>query len=173
MEDPTVQVKFSEYQKLREDLKQQQARIYELEKEVADTKLADTSGTTKLLHDAFHNALKIVQFAVGNLAPETVVGWPHADLIAVAAAIEKIPGMDTHIKEVPIAWREFAQLAVGFEEQRKQRKATQVVTMATAADFGPQTAEAAAVHAAYDQHRRAEGVTPGAAPGITPPSTDH
>ena len=169
MEDPTVQVKFSEYRKLREDLKQQQARIYELEKEVVAAKLADGSGVTQELHAAFHGALKIVQFAVGNLSPETVAGWPHKDLVTVADAIEKIPGMDIHIKEVPGAWREFAQLAVGFEEYRKQRRATQVVTMATAEDFGPKTAEAAVVHAAYDQNRKAAGEPTGPAPGITPP----
>ena len=149
MEDPTVSLKYSEYQKLRDDLKQTQSRVYELEKDLASAQLADNSGTTQQLHDAFHEALKIVQFAVGNLAPETVVGWPHKALVAVADAIEKIPGVDLHISEVPPEWRNFARNAAGFEEFRKRRDATRVVTVATVADFGPKTPEAAAAHAAY------------------------
>lgn len=172
MKDPTVQLKFSEYQSLLEEVKTQQSRIYELERQLAGAQLADVSGTTKQIHDALHNALKIVQFAVGNLAPEIVAGWPHRALADVANAIDTLPAMDTHIKEVPNDWREFARLAAGFEELRKQRKATQVVTAAVAADFGPKTPEATAAHVEYDAHRRAAGVEPGPAPFNAPPRGD-
>jgi hypothetical protein len=164
MEDPVVQVKFSEYQKLREEVKTQQTRIYELEKQVSAAQLDDVSGTTKQLHEALHEALKIVQYAVGNLAPETVAGWPHQALINIADAIEKLPAMDAHIKEVPNDWREFAKLAAAFEAQRAERRKTQVVTMATAADFGPKTPDAEAAHVEYDKRRAAAGVEPGPAP---------
>lgn len=148
MEDPVVNVKYSEYSKMREEARTQQARIYELEKELAEAKVADNSGTTKLLHEALHEALKVVQFAVGNLAPETVSGWPHKALVAVADAVDKLPAIDQHIAEVPSEWRNFARTAANYEEYRRQRDANKVVTMATAADFGPKTPEAAAVHAA-------------------------
>lgn len=168
MEDPTVSVKFSEYSKMRDELKTQQNRIYELERDLAAAQLADVTGTTKRLHETLHNALKIVQFAVGNLAPETVAGWPHEDLTVIANAIEKLPNMDIHIKEVPHVWREFAAIAAAFEEQRKERKRTQVVTMATAADFGPKTPDAAAAHVEYDKRRAAAGIETGPAPMNAP-----
>jgi hypothetical protein len=139
MEDPTVNVKYSEYQKLRD----------ELEAQVTSGQLADPTGTTKLLHDGFHAAIKVVQFAVGNLAPETVAGWPHEALVEIADAIDKIPGMDQHVKELPPELRHFAKLTAGYETYRKERDKSRVVTVATAEDFGPKTAEAAAVHASH------------------------
>lgn len=149
MEEPTVSVKYSEYQKMRDDLKQLQGRVYELEKQVTDGRLADPTGTTKLLHDGFHAAIKVVQFAVGNLSPETVVGWPHEALVTVADTIEKTPGMGPHVEELPPELRHFAKLAGGYEAFRKERDKNRVVTIATAEDFGPKTAEAAAVHASH------------------------
>ena len=147
--EPTVTVKLSDFDRLRDELKQAQTRGYELEKQLTAARLADGSGTTQLLHDAFHSAIKVVQFAVGNLDPQTVVGWPHKALAEVAAAIEKIPGVDIHVREMPDELRHFARLAAGYEEFRKERDKHKVVVPATAADFGPQTPEAAAVHAAY------------------------
>lgn len=148
-DEPTVTVKYSVYHKLREDLRETQNRVYVVEKELAAAQLNDGSGAAQLLHGAFHEAIKVVQFAVGNLAPETVAGWPHKALVAIADAIEKIPGIDVHVREMPSELRHFAKLAAGYEEYRKQRDANRVVTAATAADFGPKTPEAAAVHAAH------------------------
>jgi len=148
-DEPTVNVKYSVFNKLREDQRTTQNRVYELEKELAAAKLTDGSGAAQLLHDAFHEAIKVVQFAVGNLAPETVAGWPYKALFAIADAIEKIPGVDVHVREMPAELRHFAKLCAGYEEYRKQRDANRVVTAATAADFGPKTPEAAVVHAVH------------------------
>lgn len=146
--EPTVTVPLSMYDKLREELKQLQGKNYELEKQVTAAKLGD-SDVAQQLHAAFHDAMKIVQFAVGNLDPATVAGWPHEALVAVAAAIEKIPGVDRHISELPEELRAFAGVAKGLEEYRRERDKNKVVVPATAEDFGPKTPEAAAVHAAY------------------------
>jgi hypothetical protein len=148
-DEPTVSVKYSQYTKLREDQRAQQQRIYDLEKQLAEAQLGnDGSGAAKLLHEAFHEAIKVVQFAVGNLAPETVAGWPHEALVKIADAIEKIPGIDRHVGELPPELRYFAKLAAGYEEHRKQR-AQRAAIAATAEDFGPKTAEATAVHATH------------------------
>ena len=149
--EPTVTVKLSDYDKLRDQLRDAQGKHHELEKQLVAAKLvdADGSGVAKQLYDGFHAAIKIVQFAVGNLDPQAVRGWPYTALIEVADAIEKIPGIDRHVSELPGELRYTAQLAAGYEEYRKERDKTRIVVPATAADFGPQTSEAAAVHAAY------------------------
>src|SRR3990172_4378562 len=147
--EPTVTVKLSDYDRLRDQLRDMQNRVYALEKQLAAAQIADPSGVGQLLHDAFHAAIKIVQFAVGNLDPQTVAGWPHKALAEVADAIEKIPGIDRHVSELPEELRAVARTAAGWEEYRKERDKNRVVVPATAADFGPQTPEAAAVHAAY------------------------
>jgi hypothetical protein len=159
MDEPTVSVKYSDYNKLREDLRATQTENYELKTKLAAAQLGDAT-VAKSLFDAFHSAIKVVQFAVGNLEPSTVAGWPHSALVAIADAIEKIPGIDPHVAEMPSELRYFAGLAASLEEMRKERDKHKVVTMATAADIGPKTPEAAAVHAAYDAQRTAQAETP-------------
>lgn len=166
-DDPTVTVKYSDYTKLREDLRETSSRILVLEQEVAAAKLGDPAGVTKQLHDAFHEAFKIVQFAVGNLPPETITGWPHEALVAVAKAIEIIPGIDIHVREVPAELRHFARQAAALEEDRKQRKANRVVVRASPEDFGPKTAEAVIVHAAYAAARGQGATTEDGASKVT------
>jgi hypothetical protein len=147
MPDPVVSVPLSQYDKLRTAVRDTQARVYELEEQLTAAQLADNSGTTKLLLDTFHATMRVVQFAVGNLEPTTIAGWPHQALVEIADALEKIPGVDRHIGEMVLPLREFAKRAAGYEAFRKERDANRVVTMAGAADFGPKTPEAAAVHA--------------------------
>lgn len=146
---PTVSVAFNTYAKLQDDLKAFQNRIYELEKAVTEAQLTDKAGIVQQLHKAFHEAIKVVQFAVGNLDPQTVAGWPHAALAKIADAIEQLPGIDRHVSEMPEELRAFARLAASYEEFRKARDANRVVVAASASDFGPQTPEAKAVHEAY------------------------
>ncbi|MEX2716748.1 MAG: hypothetical protein Q6370_010645 [Candidatus Sigynarchaeota archaeon] len=148
MSEPSVTVPLSTYDKLRDELKQLQSKNYELEKQLDAAKLGDGNIAKQLL-DAFHATMKVVQFAVGNLDPATVAGWPYEALVAVAAAIETIPGIDRHIQELPDELRAFASVAKGLEEYRRERDKNKVVVPATAEDFGPKTPEAARVHAAY------------------------
>lgn len=166
-DDPTVTVKYSSYQKLRDDQRSLQEKVYELEKKLAAAQLNDASGATKILFDVFHETIKIVQFAVGNLAPETVAGWPHQALYAIADAIEQVPGVDQHVKELPNDLRHFAKLAAGYEAYRKERDKNRIVTIATAADFGPKTPEAAAAHAS--KHGEAPG-EPTVGTDVVPPT---
>lgn len=154
-DEPTVNVPLSTYDKLRDERKELQTKVYELEKQLAAVQLGDGE-VARQLHSAFHAAIKIVQFAVGNLDPSTVAGWPHEALAAVAAAIETIPGIDRHAAELPPELKHFAGVAKGYEEWRRERDKNKVVVPATAADFGPKTPEAMAVHAAYDAKRNAK-----------------
>jgi hypothetical protein len=147
--EPTVTVKLSDFDRLRDQLREAQNKNYTLEKQLHEALIADPSGVGKVLFDGFHAAIKIVQFAVGNLDPQATIGWPHRALVDVANAIEKIPGVDIHVSEMPGELRHTAQIAAGYEEYRKERDKNRVVMPATAADFGPQTPEAAAVHEAY------------------------
>lgn len=167
MDEPTVNVKYSDYNKLREDLRATQNKNYELEQKLAAAALGDDA-VAKLLHEAFHDTIKVVQFAVANLDPATVSGWPHEALAKIADAIEKIPGVDPHVAELPPELRAFAGIAAGLEAFRKERDKNKVVVPATAADFGPKTPEAAAVHAAYDAKRNAPAEDGNAADTSTP-----
>lgn len=144
--DPTITIQLSQFDKMREELRLTNERNQELTTQLATARLTDNSGVIQGFVGAFHQALKIVQFAVGNLSPETVAGWPHEALLQVATAIETLPGIDRHIAELPIELRSFAKNAAGYEAFRRERDARRVVVAASASDYGPQTAEAAFVH---------------------------
>ena len=149
-DDPTITIKLTAYEAMRDAGKAAHEEAMQFRKELDAARLtnADDSGMTKQLYDAFHQAMKIVQFAVGNLNPETIVGWPHEALTSVATALETIPGIERHLTELPDDLRRFAQHAAALEHFRKERDKFKVVVMASASDFGPKTPEAAAVHAA-------------------------
>lgn len=142
-----VEITLADLDKLEAAGKLQNARIVELERQLAEAKLADPTGVLKDLHAAFHDAMRIVQFAVANLEPTTVRGWPYEALAALAEAIDRIP-MDVYVKEMSQDLRDFASLAAGYEEFRRERDKIRPVTAALPSDFGPQTAEAAFVHQA-------------------------
>lgn len=148
MDEPTISLKLSEYDKLRQGTRLLEQECQRLGHELAEARLADPEGTLKAFHAAFHDTMAIVQFAVGNLAPETAAGWPHEALARVAAALAALPGVDRHLAEVAPELREFAKQAAGLEAWRRERDKNRVVTIATAADFGPQTDEARRIHEA-------------------------
>lgn len=153
----TVTVKLSDYDRLRDELREAQNKVYMLQTEVNAAKLGDPTGPTKLLFDAFHETIKVVQFAVGNLDPQTIAGWPHKALVAIADAIETIPGVDQHVAEMPGELRSFARSAAGHEERRRLHRLAHPPVPASAEDFGPQTEEAKRVHEATIQMKNGDG----------------
>lgn len=151
MDEPTLNIKLSDYDQLRNRERSMQEQIYQLEAQLTKAQLDDATGTLALTHAALLDALQIIQFAVGNLPSESVTGWPHEALVRVADAIEKLPGIGRHMREVPAEFRDFARMAAGLEAFRKERDKNRIVVAATAADFGPQTDEARLVHAAHSK----------------------
>jgi hypothetical protein len=147
MDEPTISLKLSDYDKMRTGQRALETRLRELEVELTAAQLADPSETLGHVHRAFLQAMQVVQFAVGNLPPESIVGWPHAALAHLAEAVNTLPGIGPHLKEIAPELREFARGAASLEAWRKERDKHRIVVPATAADFGPQTDEARAVHA--------------------------
>lgn len=146
MDEPTVTLKLTDYNKLRQNERDLQDRLMAAEAKLEQAQLADPAGTLKALHGAFIDAMQVTQFAVGNLPSESVAGWPHEALTRLADALDALPGIDRHLREITPELRDFARTAAGFEAWRKERDKNRVVVPASAADFGPQTDEARAVH---------------------------
>ena len=147
MDEPTISLKLSDYDKLRAGQRAVEARLIEMEAALTAAQLADPTQTLGRVHAAFLEAMRVVQFAVGNLPPESVVGWPHAALAHLAEAVDTLPGISLHLKEVVPELREFARGAASLEAWRTERDKHRVVVAATAADYGPQTDEARTIHA--------------------------
>jgi hypothetical protein len=146
-QEPTVSIPISQYDNLRDRIRDLNRELTETQKAVAAAKLSDPAGTIAAYQAAFAEAVAIVQYAVANLDPSTVAGWPYAALYKIANAIETLPGVNMHTKEVAPDMRLFADSARSYEEWRKERDAKKVVVPATGADFGPKTPAAAEAHA--------------------------
>ena len=159
---PTHTISLDDYDKLRKRAEAAEAHVNTLQADVEQAKFAvDVDGLTDKYAAAFKEAVKIVQFATGNLDPATVAGWPVESLRAVADAIKTLPKLDIYTREVASVFTDFARLATGYEELRKQRKLLQAPVMAGPADFGPQTPEARAIHSV---HRNGGAVAETSAP---------
>lgn len=95
---------------------------------------------------AFDQVLPVVQFAVGNLPPETIKGWPHEALDAVAQRYLQLSGQSLGRiteRELMVELRKFAAEAKGWETRRGPRLVgLHGQPHAGPEDFGPQTPEA-------------------------------
>jgi hypothetical protein len=156
--DAKVEISLSNLDDLRNDIRKAQARVADLEKQLVDAQLQDASGLVPKLVEALKSANTVVQFAVGNLDPTTVRGWPYEALRTIADTITAIPGLrdDADMRSLVEEYRNFAGVAAGLEEFRRKRDAERVVMPATAEDFGPKTAEAAFVHGAVQTQTQEE-----------------
>jgi hypothetical protein len=146
--DSKVEISLSALDELREGVRTSKEQIAQLQKALRTAQLEDKSGRIPELMRALHAAIEVVQFAVGNLDPTTVRGWPYEALRTLADVLEQTPGLqeDANMRSLAGELRHFAGVAASLEEFRKKRDAERVVVPASAADFGPKTAEAAFVH---------------------------
>lgn len=79
-------------------------RIKMLEENAAAAPPAPVDETAQA--NALLAALEVVKFAIGNLPPESVAGWPHTHLTNLAAALTE---MGTYAPELATTIRQFAR----------------------------------------------------------------
>ena len=148
-----VTISLGDLDALRAQIKAAEDRVQDLEELLADAKLSAKLGPdpefAKHTIEAFRVTIPIIQFAVSNMHPSTVRGWPYEALRDVSAYLEALPGADANDHALAHEFVEIAKLAQGYEEFRRQRDAQTVVLPASPADWGPQTEEAKAVHDAF------------------------
>jgi len=64
------------------------------------------------------DSLTVLKFAVANLPPEMIRGWPVAALRSVAAKIPSLPAFDTNDHDLCIELEAFARECDGMERRR-------------------------------------------------------
>lgn len=148
----TVTVPIDDFDALRN-------RITELELDLATVRLelGEMQATARAADDpsaldALRNlASNVIRFAVQNLPPEHVKGWPHADLKAFAAFVLNWPGSTDHDKELASELLLFADECAVLEAARPPLRGRPPGPPARPEDYGGQTEEAKAVVAARAQ----------------------
>jgi len=110
-------------------LQELQTKIVALEKEIADARrtidsgrLGDPESSARALSTTLTDSLAVVRFAVANLDPLTVRGWPYDELRRVGAAIATLPGVSDFVRELSNTLVEFANRAEGWEQARAEGK---------------------------------------------------
>jgi hypothetical protein len=81
--------------------------------------LGDDGADARRLAEALQHALKVVCFAVANLHPLTVRGWPYEALRALGQLAPHLPGVDESFRQV--AFGDWTILTREMEKWEKAR----------------------------------------------------
>lgn len=105
---PTVEMSLAELDELRNDTQAAYEKVAQLEAEIREIEMTDPSGRIKTLTDIVAAALPVIQFAIANLDPRTIKGWPITQLHEFGTLLEKMPGATALEKELAVEFRAFA-----------------------------------------------------------------
>jgi hypothetical protein len=143
--DEMAEIKMSleEYQELTGQRDEAERARGEMAKKLADAEMADPTGRVPELVECIRAGLAVVKFAVGNLAPETVRGWPYADLKRFAEGVAKLPGADAFTEGAAHEFQSFINGAREIEELRRARDEQRMNPPAQAPEPTPEPTEAA------------------------------
>jgi len=114
-----VTMSLQEYNDLLAQRDQARREYAELQEQIRTTASQDPA-TADLLK-CVKAAIPVITFAVGNLDPATVRGWPYGALKTFAVGLDCLPGADTCMKEYALDLRNFIYEARGVESERARR----------------------------------------------------
>jgi hypothetical protein len=107
----------TEWQELRNTIDALERDVAALRKRLAEARIG-ACGDNRRLFEALNHTIEIVRFAIANLEPRTVRGWPHESLSAFAALLPDLPGIDRSLAESAGDLTLFARGAREWEEAR-------------------------------------------------------
>lgn len=99
-----------------------------------ETPVRDADETTADLIAALDAALPIVQFAVGNLNPESVRGWPYDAVQQLSALIAHLFPENSDRQSLAVTLQQFAKEAVEVEALRIERLRVAHEVLSTSAE---------------------------------------
>ena len=120
LSEAKVTLTLGEVNKLQSDVRDANVRISELKSEVVEAKLGNHDGITRQYQEAFLDAMPIVRFAIGNLHPMTVRGWPFEKLLSITHHLRTLPGIDDDQEETSGDMKIFAQECERWEKARDE-----------------------------------------------------
>lgn len=130
--DAVVSIPLHALKDLERQIEKLTAENAQLGQDVVDAKLGGPDATARLLHDAFLDALPVISFAVANLPPLAVRGWPYAALRAVMQKVAIIPGAPVVYAEVKNDFILFAAECERWERARAEGKEREMFAEETA-----------------------------------------
>jgi len=127
MADATVTIDYVQFQDIQNKRAEAERRVAELEKEIAQLKMAPAAVEGGLVNVGrlvvlVRELMKVACFAVGNLPPEVTKNWPTTSLTTAANLLKELPDHSTADQELAIEWCSFAREAERFEQRRQMLK---------------------------------------------------
>ena len=117
----TVTLSIEAHDELRGKISTAYAEMADLRKQLAEAERSGDDERLEAVIEALEQAIPVIQFAVANLHPDTVKGWPHRELRAFANSLELLPGATPAHKELAQDLRVFAAGAESAEGHRQAR----------------------------------------------------
>jgi len=119
-----IEITLEDLDEMRSQIREASDRLVRAEKEKNEALAADPSGRVPQLLAVIEAALPIVQFAVENLEPTTVRGWPHKTLDKLGELLATVDGMSVIAREIAPELRVFAHEAELIELERAGKSGT-------------------------------------------------
>jgi hypothetical protein len=118
-----INMPLSEWQEMQSKLARAQKENGELERKARDLERSDPTGRIDRLVEALDDALEIARYAVANLDPATVRGWPFKTLRALGERLRDIPGATADHTQIGAEFVSFSHEAETLENERVERDA--------------------------------------------------
>ena len=119
----TVNIPLDEWNQLQADAEKRKGELAEALRRARDAEAGSGDERARALRDIIDVALPVVQFAVGNLPPESVRGWPHVELQQLAERLRTMPGREAEHETISAEFRTFANECVRLAAYRTVRDA--------------------------------------------------
>jgi len=116
-----VSVPIDEWDDMRNKQQSLHDEIAALTRRLADAEQKDPTGRLEPMLQTIEAVIPIIQFAVSELHPDTVLRWPYPALRAFSDQLTALPGSTQHHKELAIDLRHFASHAEMRERERAAR----------------------------------------------------
>lgn len=147
MSSPTVNLTLADYDAMRDRIValEMDLKTAQMDAAQAASRGNNNGAEIRALIDAM---MDVVRFAVQNLPPEHVVGWPWGSLGYLARLYAKLPWATNEHQELSAELQTFADECEAMATVRSSRKGLPPGPPADKDELGPQTEEALAVHEA-------------------------
>jgi len=134
--DTIMQIKYGDFKALEEAKADLTREVAALKQQLALAELSGVDGAgerLKRLFEAFSQAMEVVRFAIGNLHPLTVRGWPYEALQALSVTLPTIPSAERFPQELAVTFAYFAGLCEKWETARAEGREKEMLAEENAA----------------------------------------
>lgn len=119
MQSATLNMTLADYEALKAARTKAEQDLADVQRQLEEARRADPTGKLTALNEFARDCLTLARFAVANLPPETIRGWPYAELMRVADTMHVLPDFSTNDRDMALDLMAFARDCEALELHRK------------------------------------------------------